>query len=269
MKVLSCFLDVKGCLFRALDTADCSSLEERNCFLQVRNGITLSAGSFSAQALKDLIRHELACTVNDQHGRYVCLTPTGHAHLKRHDHYNDKPRQLNDHNTPFTRQHRAMERVLIDDAEGGHVINLNTLESPLAWLYRRKDKNGQPLINATQFMAGERLRHEMHRASLLPHMGVDWGRASVQTSAAGSREGLNMSDAVVAARQSVNKALVAVGSDVSGLLIDVCGFLKSLKIIEIERSWPARSAKIILAMALSRLADHYGLSQEARGKKYV
>jgi hypothetical protein len=106
----------------------------------------------------------------------------------------------------------------------------------------------------------------MEHASLMPQMGVDWSRASVQTSASGSRDGLMMNEVVIAARARVNKALEAVGNDVSGLLMDVCGFLKSLKIIELEHGWPPRSAKVIVAMALTRLANHYGLSNEARGK---
>jgi hypothetical protein len=138
---------------------------------------------------------------------------------------------------------------------------VNDSESPLAWLRRRKDKQGNPLITEAQFDAGERLRADLWFAQMTPRTTASWSGAPVERrmrrSAPGT--GIDLADSIVAAKQRVHHALCSVGADFAGILIDVCGHLKGLEQLERGKGWPQRSAKIFLGMALTRLAQHYGL----------
>lgn len=133
-------------------------------------------------------------------------------------------------------------------------------ESPLVWLARRAGKDGRPFVDATQLTAGERLRADFTRAALTPRVTSRWS----EVSGAGSPEAF--SDMVLAAKLRVSRALAAVGPELSGVLLDVCCFLKGLETVERERGWPARTAKVVLGLALDRLAAHYGLSRTTEGR---
>ena len=166
----------------------------------------------------------------------------------------------------FAVQHQTRARVGLDDPLLGRVTVIrNEDESPLARLRRGRDRNGEPLIGAAEFEAGERLRRDFTTAQMTPKVTSNW-------SAIGGRRGrgnaggmAEMSDAIVSARQRVDRALRVVGPDFSGLLLDACCFLKGIEEIERERAWPARSAKLVLRLALATLARHYGLGQAAEG----
>ena len=50
----------------------------------------------------------------------------------------------------------------------------NLDESPLAWLARRKDKDGRPLISDAEFSAGEKLRADFWFAQMTPRVTANW-----------------------------------------------------------------------------------------------
>lgn len=161
--------------------------------------------------------------------------------------------------------HLELGRRQIRDEHGVSEVTVNEAESPLAWLARRKGRDGRMLIEPVQFLAGERLRAEFTRAQLMPRITSNWN-ASVADGRRGAGQA-SFTEAVIGARQRVRQALDAAGPEFSGLLVDVCCFLKSLTDVERERSWPPRSAKVVLQLGLDRLVRHYGLRAEARGRK--
>ncbi|MCO5129877.1 MAG: DUF6456 domain-containing protein [Xanthobacteraceae bacterium] len=139
-------------------------------------------------------------------------------------------------------------------------VLMNDSESPLAWLARRKGRDGRAMIEPMQFVAGERLRADFTRAQLTPRVTSNWSAPAGRGSrGSGASE---MTDLVVASRQRVRLALEARGPEFAGVLLDVCCFLRGLEDLEHERGWPSRSAKVVLQLALSRLARHYGLERD-------
>lgn len=142
----------------------------------------------------------------------------------------------------------------------------NEKESPLAWLRQRRDKDGKPMIGEAEFLAGEQLRLDFERAQLGPRVTASWNPTAVSCSGARGAPGmgLDMAEAVVAARQRIDRAVQAVGPELAGLLLDVCCFLQGLEDAERNRGWPRRSGKVVLQLALAHLARHYGFDSSAR-----
>ena len=138
----------------------------------------------------------------------------------------------------------------------------NVSESPVAWLFNRRDSDGNPLISEAQFNAGERLRADFWFAQMTPNVTQSWNPAA--TSGGGRRgapgAGVDLADNVIAAGERVRRALSAVGPELSGVLIDVCCHLKGLEEAERRAGWPQRSGKIVLGVALAALARHYGFA---------
>ena len=117
-----------------------------------------------------------------------------------------------------------------------------------------------------QFEAGERLRADYWFAHLSPRVTANWSalapadrsrRAAPSNTAA-------LRDEVLAAKERVIRALMAVGPETSGVLVDICCELKGLEEAEKTNGWPQRAGKVVLQIALTRLAKHYGLIAEGR-----
>ncbi len=128
-------------------------------------------------------------------------------------------------------------------------------------------KRETALIEACDLAAARKFQSDLQRAGLRQRITQNWSLASLShggaksTASAARHEPVAMLDA----RDRVNHACASIGPDFSGLLIDVCLFEKSLTGVERERLWPARSAKLAIALGLRALARHYGLTRTAEG----
>lgn len=164
-------------------------------------------------------------------------------------------------------RYRAQHLSLIDGAgpDIGIGAKFDESESPLIWLARRKGTDGRALIEPHQLQAGERLRADFTHAHMMPRTTANW-HAPVAGRGRDAQTCGPITERMIAARQRLRHAMNAVGPEFSGLLIDVCCFLKKLDAVERERQWPARSAKVVLQLALERLARHYGYRSAIAGK---
>ncbi|TBW41063.1 DNA replication protein [Siculibacillus lacustris] len=147
----------------------------------------------------------------------------------------------------------------------GPAVLVDEAESPLGRLARRRDRDGRALLAPARIAAGERLRRDFTLARMMPTVTSNW---SIGRTGGGPPGGPgDLTDRALAARDRVHAALDTVGrGDLADVLLDVCCFLQGLETVESLRHWPARSAKVVLDIALGRLAVHYGLAEEARGR---
>lgn len=156
---------------------------------------------------------------------------------------------------PFAAQHQIRRRRIITDEQGREqLVTVNVAEAPLLWMYQRG------MVSQTQCQAGERLRRDYTLARLAPRLAVDLNAPVTLGSRAVKPEVL-LPDTVLAAKQRFAAAMRAVGPGLSDLLFEICCHLGGLEASERARGWPRASAKVVLRIALDRLAAHYGLNR--------
>lgn len=185
-------------------------------------------------------------------------TNSGKMHLRRALSTVDEFQQQ--HQLPGTRD------IVADGIRVSHKTNEG--ESPLARLRYRKGKNGATYIDDAEFQAGERLRADFTRGQLTQQLTSNWSVSESEGSSSNGRNGVaDLSDTALGARKRTHQAIISIGPELAGVLIDICCFLKGLELIEKERQWPPRAAKLMLKTGLSILARHYGFSTVSSGNK--
>jgi len=167
-------------------------------------------------------------------------------------------RQLSD-GPGFGEQHRQIEK----SSEG---LCLNLRESALRIL-ATKTKGKPAFLLPHHLAAANRIHMLLMRTQMIQRttMSYDPGRVGGKNS--GSFVAHDLADSAVDAKKQLFKLLEMLPADCAGVIMDVCGFQKGLQLIEAERQWPRRSAKLILRIGLEQLAVQFGLSYVATGVK--
>ena len=157
----------------------------------------------------------------------------------------------------FQTQHRQISAKTIKvDGKSVQVL-CNGHESPLARLSTKRRKDGRFWIEGEHLEAGERFRRDFTTGQLMQKVSSSWDLSGSRgkVSHAGKAD---IADSALDARDRIKSALEAVGPELGDVLMDVCCFLKGLEIVERERQWPPRSAKLMVRTGLELLARHYG-----------
>jgi len=184
----------------------------------------------------ELERRDLVCVTHDG----LDLTPAGHAWSRRRAGAGNR---------------LLAERPLPQDGAAGdrsrrpaRGVTVNLAESPLGWLKARG------LVDARQFEAGERLRGDWTVAGLGPRVTMRWDAGARSTG-----DGIDPTLAQISARRRTEAALDAVGPGLKDVLWRIVCAGEGMEAAERALGWPARAGRVVLTLALDRLADFYGL----------
>ncbi len=193
------------------------------------------------------VRGLMTAGVLSGNGRECQATPTARTWLRRMLSGEDE----------FAQQHRTLLR-----SSDGQIINLE--ESPLARLAVATDGE-EAFLSRHHVEAGERVRRMAERAQLQPRLTMSYDVAHTASGGKGGNTAAELGDLAAEARRGLALIHDVLPRDCAGVVLDVCGLLKGLQTVELERGWPRRSAKLVLRIGLDQLARHYGIGAEATG----
>ena len=151
------------------------------------------------------------------------------------------------------------ERPVAGDAAGpankrpARSVTVNLTESPLGWLLARGH------ISRRQFDAGEQLRMDWERAQLAPRVTMAWDAAPVARSRGGAVRQPDMSGTQLDARRRFEGAVAEAGPGLADILWRVVCAGEGMRDAETALAWPARAGKVVLGLALDRVAAYYRL----------
>lgn len=155
-------------------------------------------------------------------------------------------------------RNRLIEERALDDGASAHrkacparSVTVNRAESPLGWLHSRGH------VSDRQFTAGERLRIDWERAQLGQRITMAWDAAPVARGRGGASPAVDLDGAPLDAKRRFEAATDAAGPGLSDILWRIVCAGEGMRDAEAALGWPARAGKLVLILALDRVADYY------------
>ena len=148
-------------------------------------------------------------------------------------------------------QNRLLTPSVLRRVDGDEPVTRNLAVNPLAWLLRRR------LIDQRQFDAAERLRGDFEMAQLSPRITMAWDASPPARNRRAAPGAPDPTASQISAKRRVATALETLGPGLQDVAWRVVCADEGLETAEKAMGWPARSAKLVLGLALDRLADHF------------
>lgn len=136
-------------------------------------------------------------------------------------------------------------------------VVLHIGESPLSWLHSRGH------LTNRQLLAGEKLRLYYERSNLGPNVTMNWDTLKTGRLGGSGPAEYSATDRMMSAKDKFDASLAVMGSDLADIAWRVICAGKAITSAEKIMGWPARSGKLVLRIALDRLADYYRIPANA------
>lgn len=143
-----------------------------------------------------------------------------------------------------------VERLIEDPFGKARKVAVNLGESPLSWLHARGHLTGR------QYAAGDLLRADWEKAGLGARVTMHWDAAPPQKGT-GRRPDPTLTQ--FSARERFDGAIRAAGPGLADILWRVVCAGEGLASAERALGWPTRAGKLVLTLALDRVAGWYRL----------
>jgi Domain of unknown function (DUF6456) len=131
------------------------------------------------------------------------------------------------------------------------MVKVNLAESPLSWLHTRSR------ISDRQFAAGELLRRDYEAAGLGARVTMAWDPMPTNPKRGMAPGTLRPAEHQLAARERFDGAMATAGAGLADILWRVVCGGESVPDAERVLGWPGRAGRLVLTLALDRLAHFY------------
>lgn len=141
---------------------------------------------------------------------------------------------------------------MIEDPQGRvQSVLVNLGESPLAWLHARGH------LSERHYLAGDRLRADWEKAGLGARVTMRWDAAPRTGGRGSAGQAVDPTLTQVSARERFDGAIGAAGPGLADILWRVVCAGEGLVAAEKALGWPSRAGKLVLTLALDRVAGWY------------